>query len=854
MSTQPINLSAGLVLRSSSAGDGIDLSSGLVPAQLGGAGGSWTPDQPKEPGILDTANEYYGAPAKPGEGLLHRLYRSAGRTAMIAPNLANALASPVTDPTTDEERQAHGVGGVMTAIINRLGLPITHLVDEPARAEAQKASADWKQPGILPKISAAGHELAGAIPFVGPAAASIGERIGSGDIAGGAADLGTMAALPKFIKEASPGGRLPGAPATGELALPATRAIADTTGKAMQAVRGTISPETMTAEQAATKAFRPRNSKTNWQKEVQSSLPDARRAANNLGIDVNQMTLDDALKATSQAKKEVWGEYRDNFMEPNKEATVDTTPVAAKIRQTLSDRQIEQQPGRSNKVWSTADSYSNREMPLQEIEDRVRELNNETRAIEARYLTDKRAAKLSPANSAKFAERDGLRQLLLSKLDEMSGPGAAELRKRYGALNSLEDVVSRRIPVAQRAAPNSLPSVLAKAYAAGKVARGVFTFNPADILEGGVSLLSQRKSAMLNDPDYLTQLAFRKTQARPPATIRGQVVQPPPSPLTGIAGMLPRGAYEQPAGNPPPEPLQLEHMQPVGMQMYLYRWNRMDRKNQLCKVLVRGKQNSCLVEFLDGFKAVTSRNALRKAVSAGRSIKPETLDTIGSMRDDLGDQATLRDVLREHGKDIMGMLIKDGALTERERPQMIDTTTGGLSEEGKKFAERALLGSVVDDPVLMEKTPKSVLDKVGGSLGELASLGAREDEWNIIPLVREALADHAEMASSGQNMATYLNQPRMFGAQRSQAVEAVVRTLGAKPKAAKQALRDFADAAHANQPGQQSLGLMKLPTASEAFNEAFRADISDADLMDAIRDSMARETPHDVPRFNQKTK
>jgi len=46
---------------------------------------------------------------------------------------------------------------------------------------------------------------------------------------------------------------------------------------------------------------------------------------------------------------------------------------------------------------------------------------------------------------------------------------------------------------------------------------------------------------------------------------------------------------------------------------YVYRWNRMGRKGQRCKVLVRGSMNSCLIEFPDGFQAVTSRNALRKA-------------------------------------------------------------------------------------------------------------------------------------------------------------------------------------------------------------------------------------------------
>ncbi len=38
-----------------------------------------------------------------------------------------------------------------------------------------------------------------------------------------------------------------------------------------------------------------------------------------------------------------------------------------------------------------------------------------------------------------------------------------------------------------------------------------------------------------------------------------------------------------------------------------------DRKNSPCRVLVRsGKLNSALIEFEDGFKVVSSRNAIRK--------------------------------------------------------------------------------------------------------------------------------------------------------------------------------------------------------------------------------------------------
>lgn len=37
-----------------------------------------------------------------------------------------------------------------------------------------------------------------------------------------------------------------------------------------------------------------------------------------------------------------------------------------------------------------------------------------------------------------------------------------------------------------------------------------------------------------------------------------------------------------------------------------------ERKGQPCRVLVLGRLNSCLVEFEDGYRVVTSRNYLRR--------------------------------------------------------------------------------------------------------------------------------------------------------------------------------------------------------------------------------------------------
>jgi hypothetical protein len=37
-----------------------------------------------------------------------------------------------------------------------------------------------------------------------------------------------------------------------------------------------------------------------------------------------------------------------------------------------------------------------------------------------------------------------------------------------------------------------------------------------------------------------------------------------------------------------------------------------DRKGEPCRVLTRGKMNSCLVEFPDGHRVITSRSGIRK--------------------------------------------------------------------------------------------------------------------------------------------------------------------------------------------------------------------------------------------------
>lgn len=55
---------------------------------------------------------------------------------------------------------------------------------------------------------------------------------------------------------------------------------------------------------------------------------------------------------------------------------------------------------------------------------------------------------------------------------------------------------------------------------------------------------------------------------------------------------------------------------------HIYRWRRVlggqDRHKTPCRVLARGRMNSICVEFMDGWRAITSRNAVRAIVAAER--------------------------------------------------------------------------------------------------------------------------------------------------------------------------------------------------------------------------------------------
>lgn len=214
--------------------------------------------------------------------------------------------------------------------------------------------------------------------------------------------------------------------------------------------------------------------------------------------------------------------------------------------------------------------------------------------------------------------------------------------------------------------------------------------------------------------------------------------------------------------------------------------------------------------------------AAEKAVSAGKNIKPETLRSVSDLLQ--AQDLTLRELMAAHGPKLVQMMLSDGVITDRERPQYIDTATGGLNDAGKAFVEKALLGSVIDDPRLMESAPKATLGKLERSLGAISSFAYRSDEWNILPAIRNAVGELGAIQRAESTVDLWIGQTSLFGEERNPLVDVLVRALDKKPTEVKEAFDAFSRDADANLPGQSRM--FGSADAFDAFNYAFGSKLS----------------------------
>src|SRR3990167_1743179 len=187
MASSPIDLTAGFAEEEKKRPSRIDLSAGIVSP-----GG----EEERRPGEVSAT--------KP-PGAVSRFARGVGEEALNIPKMPIEIGKALV-PRTLAEQFLPGL-----SLVNRM-------VIDPAREQFGKA-AGRLQEGRW--VEAAGHAAAGALPLLGPMAASLGEQAGEGDIAGAAGRalvLGGLPFLPRGVRALRGKVSLPKAPARAPLA------------------------------------------------------------------------------------------------------------------------------------------------------------------------------------------------------------------------------------------------------------------------------------------------------------------------------------------------------------------------------------------------------------------------------------------------------------------------------------------------------------------------------------------------------------------------------------------------------------------------------------------------------------
>lgn len=337
--------------------------------------------------------------------------------------------------------------------------------------------------------------------------------------------------------------------AAGEAAADAIPRVA----KAAQDVTGAVkrvavgpTPGDIQPTQAATIALRPRNSIQAWPTKIATALPDIRRAIDSAGVDPSAATLGDVEKAVAQAKADVWNEFAQNHLGQAKGTSVSTQPVADAIA--ARARSIDSITGAARpellqNIGQAASLYDGKSLPIGEIEQRIQNLNNELRSAQGTFKGNAQAFRNDPAQSFKFAELDALRRLEADTFDGLTGPGAADLKARYGALKTVEDALDRRINVAQRQNPTGVFQGVGRMAGGGNVIQGGMNVLKGNVAEGAEQLAKGayqfrvgKNIQQLGDPEIMIQQALRGTEPRSapvplnPAT-RPQPLALPPAPM-----------------------------------------------------------------------------------------------------------------------------------------------------------------------------------------------------------------------------------------------------------------------------------------------------------------------------------
>jgi hypothetical protein len=256
--------------------------------------------------------------------------------------------------------------------------------------------------------------------------------------------------------------------------------------------------------------------------------------------------VDDALSAASIAKKAIWQQYAAKLQAASapevagdlsetagQRPTIDGNDIADAMMGSIDKRTALQNPDLVERIEKIADTYR-RPMSLEEAEDFLQSANNDLHSYYAKNKVGQQVAERDPATGYVVAEAGQLRDSLYSALDDLTGPGAADLKARYGALSNIENELLRRKNVAARQQPDSLAEQLSMARAYGKIAVGVARMSPSSLLEGTQSLTAAKWLKARGTTDAMIGRAFQALGQQPGTATAQPPTGLPPEAVTGM--------------------------------------------------------------------------------------------------------------------------------------------------------------------------------------------------------------------------------------------------------------------------------------------------------------------------------
>jgi hypothetical protein len=177
----------------------------------------------------------------------------------------------------------------------------------------------------------------------------------------------------------------------------------------------------------------------------------------------------------------------------------------------LLTKQMPSKQGIVKQIMADNESFR-KPYSISDAEQLLHDMNQELMTYYTKTRIGKRSAEGSPVIASKEARADALRQALYDKLDELTGPGARELKEQYGALLNIEkEAVSRAAQVSGQA-PMDLPQQLGTFYGISRMFR-----HP---IEGTADILIAKKLKEMNSTNYLIQRAFEDMQKKRTGTLK----------------------------------------------------------------------------------------------------------------------------------------------------------------------------------------------------------------------------------------------------------------------------------------------------------------------------------------------